>query len=311
MTRTYQMHLLETIFPPFSNSSVKLLTSKINAGLAGHLKKSKMYMIGGRPDATLLITPADDSRILVDVVVGGNIVDSGCLHANKVPGFESDEGFLIEWDDRSIWIGRQKTKFVYEYLFWLTPDSIYWHKARNCIFLSGFDAWKNTCTYELLYVGIANGQDSYTRLLKKGHAARQEILSDEMQRHVGARVSDEIILFLFDVDFLNIKQYSADDDFGDMNTYPDKSRIISDAEKAFIKIMDPGYNNQKYLAYPKGVDGLYDLGLNGYSYSINENFIFTTPVIEIAGSRSEGGISNSQDIISISGNKVVCKKFST
>lgn len=63
----------------------------------------------------------------------------------------------------------------------------------------------------------------------------------------------------------------------------DKIRLIADAEKAFVHVMDSHYNTQKYRNYPKGTDGLAGLGLTGYGYVINEDITFETEKTSITG----------------------------
>ena len=63
----------------------------------------------------------------------------------------------------------------------------------------------------------------------------------------GSRVTDEVILFFFDIKSLEIKQFLQPTDFNEIgqNELEDRLRIFKDAEKAFIKILDTNYNGVK------------------------------------------------------------------
>lgn len=154
--------------------------------------------------------------------------------------------------------------------------------------------------YDLLYVGIAKKGDSYSRLIAKGHHARQEILSNEPQRYPGARVTDEIFLFLFRPEPLFITTFGPDSDI-DLDFGYDHKKIIADAEKAFVSLLQPNYNTVRFKQYPKGSDGLYDSKLDRYGYSIGEAITFNTPHGQIKGGRNGdlGGLSNKADFISV------------
>ena len=66
-------------------------------------------------------------------------------------------------------------------------------------------------------------------------------------------------------------------DFNTFNTYTDDEQaIVSDAEKAFISMMESKYNEIKFRQYSQGEDGLYSKGLWEYSYSINYNLSMFT-----------------------------------
>lgn len=53
-------------------------------------------------------------------------------------------------------------------------------------------------------------------------------------------------------------------------------KILSDAEKALIKIMEAKYNAEDYSNYPASIDGLFNEQVNRISYSIGENITFHT-----------------------------------
>ena len=171
--------------------------------------------------------------------------------------------------------------------------------------LEGFSKHDVVCAYDLLYVGIAKEQDSYQRLIKNAHHARLRVLSEEEARKPGAHPSDEVILFLFDIEPLSMQQIAPeDDDNFEIFNGADRKKVIADAEKAFVKLLDPSYNVVKFHSYPKGDDGLYGQGLDNYTYALNENMRFQTANSMFRGAYSEQGFDNRQDTIMIEGDRV-------
>ncbi|WP_429185488.1 hypothetical protein [Aeromonas veronii] len=140
----------------------------------------------------------------------------------------------------------------------------------------------------------------HTGLIAKGHHARQEILSNEPQRYPGARVTDEIFLFLFRPEPFFITSFGEDSEI-DLYFGYDHKRIVADAEKAFVSLLQQNYNTVRFKRYPTGADGLYGSKLDRYSYSIGEAITFNTPHGQIKSSQNGnlGGLSNKADFISV------------
>lgn len=304
MQRKSQINYLEAIFPPFTNRNVKLLKDKANENIAAHLMQSKFYMIGARAQTNFLNWKIDEDSALihVDIQVGDDIADSGTIDVSKFDELAKSDTTNIIITEEAILIGA--TKKGTHAKIWLTPDSIYWRAARGEPYISGFNNYKNVCTYDLLYVGIAKKRDSYTRLIKDAHHKRGEILSDEPQRKAGAHLSDEIILFFYDIEPLRIAVDAFDEKFSHYSD-DDHKRVIADAEKAFVSLLMPNYNEEKFQSYPKGADGLYGVGLDSYGYVINENFIFRTSNEVFKGCRGRfSTLDNRQDSIFVQGDRV-------
>lgn len=302
MGRISQFNFLETVFPPFTNRNVKLLVDKANQHIAQHLRASKFYMIGARAEASFVNYRVDGDKALihVDVEVGDEVVDSGVIHVSKFK--EISKNPELQLTREAVLMGG--TKKGTHVKVWLTPDSVYWEAARGRAYLEGFKRHDLVCSYDLLYVGIATKQDSYQRLIKDAHHGRLKVLSEEQARKTGAHPSDEIILFLFDIDQLGIQTISAEDP--DINLFrgSEQARVVADAEKAFVKLLGPGYNTVKFRNYPKGEDGLYGLGLTNYAYVLNENIRFNTAQSIFKGAYSESGFDNRQDTIVVEGDNV-------
>lgn len=302
MGRKSQMNFLQTIFPPFTNRNVQLLVSKANQRIAQHLRQSKFYMIAARAQASFVNPRLNkgEGEIYLEVQVGTEVVDTGVIHLAKYSELRDD--CEIQITEEAVLLGG--TKKGTHAKIWLTPDSVYWHVARGTPYLEGFTRHDLVCDYDLLYVGIAKQQDSYQRLIKNAHHGRLRVLSEERSRKPGAHPSDEIILFLFDIEPLGIQTITAEDDDYELFQGADPNRVIADAEKAFVKLLDPHYNVTKFQNYPKGEDGLYGEGLNSYGYIINENFSFNTASARFNGFWSEMGFDNRQDSIFVEGERV-------
>lgn len=84
----------------------------------------------------------------------------------------------------------------------------------------------------------------------------------------------------------------------------DKIRIVADAEKAFIKIMDSKYNEVKFHNYPISKDRLYSSSVECHSYSIDEDLTFITDNNTIRGARKDLPGSKQADFIAISKSEV-------
>ncbi|MEO9170870.1 MAG: hypothetical protein ABI282_08475 [Candidatus Baltobacteraceae bacterium] len=109
------------------------------------------------------------------------------------------------------------------------------------------------------------------------------ILATAQPIEPGARVADEILIFLFRLtesgitiaDFSSLLDPVGVHDFlGQVS--PGEHRSIRDAEKALIHVLQPNQNDQKYLNYPRSADGLHDQGLTHFSIGIAEALTFYT-----------------------------------
>ncbi len=179
-------------------------------------------------------------------------------------------------------------------VYWNTPDSFLWQFSQEKVEVYSetqidFDLTK-FWDFKLLYIGISKYANSYQRLLKKGHEKRQQILSREYPQSDGARVSDEITLFLFKLEETQINtNLNPDEVYNALMGLDNQNKIpyadkIADAEKAFVRTMQTKYNLETYKSYPKSDDGLYNHDIESYSFTINEDICFHTEDIVITGS---------------------------
>lgn len=106
---------------------------------------------------------------------------------------------------------------------------------------------------------------------------------------------------------LSFQQIGVEDNDFTLFRGVEQNRIVADAEKAFVKLLDPEYNITKFKNYPKGEDGLYDAGLSNYGYVLNENMRFATTNGLFKGFYSQSGFDNRQDSIFVEGDNVVLK----
>ncbi|WP_432462535.1 hypothetical protein [Citrobacter freundii] len=299
---------LTLVAPPISNSLASTIT-KDDAGIISRLRQSHFYMICGRAKAKFSkVTGVDNKGYMpVEINLDSGLSSIGFIHIPSMRFFrDAPDNFDLKIKSNEDFI----TVFYNdEIVFHMTPDELLMRRGRHENIVSGFDNYREIMTFDLLYVGIAKeNQDSYNRLIAKGHKARMDILASEEQRTPGARVSDETYLLLFKVEPLTITTFSGSGDLDDddLNFSIDYHRVVADAEKAVINAFKPKYNKQLYASYPKGTDGLYKQGYDGYSYAISEGVAFNTAYGTIKGARDYTGflLSNDADFISVNGDEV-------
>jgi hypothetical protein len=96
-----------------------------------------------------------------------------------------------------------------------------------------------------------------------------------------------MILFPFRIEPSQFKTIESADDLTDTSEEAwaaHSKKVVVDAEKAFVKLLDPQYNKVKYKQYPVSSDGLWDHGYTGYGFTLAENITFTTPAGTLVGS---------------------------
>lgn len=300
---------LETVYPPISNQEA-IWVHNIPE-VEALLRTSDFYMIAGRAEAKYLNLKFDSEVVTFDFAIGADFHDPVAIHIHQLPAVaDSDAGdFWIELGDKCIrvWDGpvNEPGSIVIE---WFTTEKLIWDRSRGYSGIRGFERYREAATYDLLYVGIAKVGDSFDRLIARGHKARMEILSNEPQRYPGARVTDEVFLFMFNVQPLIITTFEPDHDFENENFSGalEHKRIVADAEKAFVSLLKPEYNVQKFKNYPKGADGLYGSDFVRYGYSMCDTLSFNTAQGRFRGSRNPltGFITNDGDYIFVNGDIV-------
>lgn len=290
-----QMSCLELVHQPLSNQEA--VWAPNDPELVEILKRSDFYMIGGRMSGVFSdFQDEGDDIYKFNFRIGKGTKHPVQLNLRELPGLKSyyfkkdmlSPSVSFEtWNQRivmeegpewiSFWSGKPKAQDSIQYE-WFTTERLLWLRSHAYPGIIGLDNHRELSTFDLLYVGIATDQDSYERLIKKGHHARQKILSNERQRYPGARVTDETFLFLFKVNPLVTKVWTPDEKVtvADLGGDIDFNAIVADAEKAFVSLLKPEYNVVKFTSYPKGKDGLYGSDFDRYGYMICENICFNT-----------------------------------
>ena len=310
-TTKSKLTLLKTVYPPISNQEAVWLEK--NQEVEELLRQSDFYMIGGRAEAKYINLIIDPETYIAtfEFAIGDDFRDPVEIHIRDLPMVAASEAssFWIEGGEKIIrvWdgpIGEPGSNV----LAWFTTEKLIWDRSRGHPGIERFDRHREAATYDLLYVGIAKVGDSFDRLISNGHKARMQILGNEPQRYPGARVTDEIYLFLFNVEPLILKTFDPGHDFEneDFSGAFDQKRIVADAEKAFVSLLKPEYNLVKFASYPKGADGLYGSDYVRYGYVICEALTLNTAHGCIRGGRDSatGFITNDADSIFVEGNSV-------
>lgn len=307
-----KLTVLTTVYPPISNAdAVRLM--RVPA-VEEMLRTSDFYMIGARAHARLSNPQFDQNtnKMSFDFSIGEGPPNPVHVALQELPGVKALEGedFLVEFDKAGsgfkVW-DKAGPRTDQEPAEWFTTEKLLWDRTRGRAGIYGLDNCRDLATYDLLYVGIAKVGDSFDRLLARGHKARQEILSSEHARAPGARPSDEIFLFMFKAEPLIMTTFDFDHEFTheDLSAAYDAKRIVADAEKAFVHLLNPPYNREKFINYPKGRDGLFGQGYRRYGYVIGEQMAFNTLNGRVRGGVDRFGlISNDADAIFVEGETV-------
>ena len=307
-----KLTVLRTVYPPISSSFASAL--KKDKEVEQLLRRSDFYMIGARPEARLCNFVIQDKSGLLnfDFMISGCPTVPVMIKPHELLGIASyaGESFQIEIDDAGtgfrIWSDKPHAPSS-KVLEWFSTESLLWHAVRGRPGIYGLEDSRSLSTFDLLYIGIARKGDSFDRLIKKGHEKRMEILSSEHPLTPGARVSDEVTLFLFAADPLIMTTIDNAEDVDDellAGTY-DNKRIVADAEKAFVRLLEPQYNEERFKSYPKSADGLYGQGFARYVYVIGEEMAFVTPNGTLCGGVDLLGLpTNQADAIYVEGENV-------
>lgn len=303
---------LRLAYPPVSNFEAESVKEVL--GVEQMLRESDFYMIGTRAEAYLESpTVSNNSTVTVTIAAedrhGRGISDE--VHLDLQQLANDTIGGLP--DDITMDGGRKHIRFwpghdlnfadgSVEPFEWFTTEKLIHDRGRGIAGISGFDTFRDFATYELLYVGIAKTADTYDRLFNGAHHARQRILSVESPRRQGSRVTDELVLFAFTVEPLVIRTWSPD--HGSAGLGQDewdvlRKKVVIDAEKAFVHLLNPQYNVTRFASYPKSADGLYGTKYRRYGFAIGENMTFTSGDLSIRGSwRPDiGGFDGTEDTI--------------
>jgi hypothetical protein len=304
-----QVHRLNLVYPPISNQEAEWL--KNDEETVNWVKESKIYFIGQKPECWFEFPENMEqyvythSKILfsfhnIDFVERGSIDIDLLIKFHEIDD-ERYDNIEVEVGRKfiRIWVIKGESR---EVLDWFTTEKILYNVSRKSPYLNGICDYRNFTKYILHYIGISKKQDSFSRLVIKPHDKRLRILSNESSFSTKSRLTDELILFFFDIESIEVKQLTTLSDFVEMgkNELGDRTKIFVDAEKAFVKVLNTNYNEVKFKDYPYSKDGLYNSTVDKYSFSINEDIEFMTKDNVIYGDRAEFGFNeNLADFISI------------
>lgn len=300
-----QLHELELVYPPVSNQEAEWV--KNDPEVLNQLRSSNLYFIGQKPETTYSFNDdvkekvGEEKRIYFNYNSGTETMSGYIdLQILALHTKNSDPiNFEIELGPKMIRIWNVNDG---EVAGWYTTDKILYDKSLNVPCIFGMNEYRKFFTYNLHYVGISKKDDSFTRLMVKPHDKRLRILSNEHPLNSGSRVTDEVVLFFFRVNSLELKVFKTSEDFEDLGKteLDDKIRIVADAEKAFIKIMNSKYNQVKFENYPYSTDGLFSSSVERHTFSIDEDITFITDDNSIRGVKKDLFGLKQSDFISIS-----------
>jgi len=316
-----QLNTLKLVYPPISNQEAEWI--KDDPDVVEELKNSNLYMIVQRHESKFHLFNED--------IMEKNFLNSFSIKFKYIVGDISDdveinlsilfkehkvniEDFKVEFElgekQIRIWKCDLETTERIDVIDWFTTEKILWDKWRGHPAIFGLSKYKQFSEYYLHYIGISKKEDSLTRLIVKPHDKRLRILSNEVPFTNNSRVTDEIILLFFKIEPLQIQIYDENDIDGFIyGAIVDDKKIIADAEKAFIYIMDSKYNSIKYKSYPKSNDGLYTEGLTRYGYIIEESLTLLTDKEKIVGDFvSKNKFAENVSMILVEGEEVTLLK---
>ena len=294
---------LDLIYPPISNQEGVWFWE--DEEVRKYVKQSKLYMLVHRKE--LKFVDVDVKKIPMGIfrfkISMGEYISSYFSYQfteNIVKLIEECDALEFEEGEKLFRITKAESG---EVLYWATPDKILYDSiTKNIILESANPADVELLQkFDLLYVGISKKNDSFSRLFEKAHHGRLNILSNENTKDKSSRMTDELMILLFEVKWFNINIMNSLEDIENLFTYTDNEEaIVADAEKAFVSMLESKYNEVKFKQYPKGKDGLFNKSLQAYSYSINYNLTISTDKASIVGKYDD----INRDSIVIQNNKV-------
>lgn len=269
------INFLKLVYPPVSNQCAEWLWE--DPVVRNYVSRSKLYMLAQRQEVLFRDYRINEESYRFEFSLScGSITRTGLSVSLDDLAMCSDKDVEFEIGPQifRIWAFENGER-VKEPLYWSTTDKFLYDLWRKRFSVTGALDVRDFTKYQLYYVGISKKQDSFSRLFKNGHKNRARILSNETQISPTARLTDEVFIFFFDVEYLRIEHFENGDEI-DLPTATPKEWLVADAEKAFVKILDSKYNEEKYENYPQGGDGLYGRGLDRYGYIIDEDIEFIT-----------------------------------
>lgn len=303
----YLSNYLNLVYPPISNQEADWLSK--DEDVRKIVKSSNLYMIGQREQVRfeeIEFNPILDGTITFRLKMG-NLISPKIYYSI----YSELAHFNNEGDEIELELGPKLIRFTLNdknnVINWFTPDIFLYLFSRGEIKVRIFEHFdfREFSKFELHYVGISKQDDSFGRLFDQAHKGRLKILSNEYTKELEARLTDELLIFFFDVEHFNINVFHSPEDVEEnLNYYSEKMKIIIDAEKAFVKLLNTKYNEIKFNNYPKSTDGLYGDNLTRYGFSIQEDLTLYTEAVQFNGSVKALSPEPTADLIIIEGDEV-------
>lgn len=282
------MNQLSLAYSPLCNYDFTMI--KTDPVVQEIIERSSLYIIGQRPEIRFdnVVIHEDTELIEFEIKQVGNPETLKC----KVPliqdniAKEDTKKFyiylgsnIIDNDFKSRPINNVHGIKIYRneydddnFLIWLSPEKFLQNYWNDHLIADIEGDIYNFTKYKVHYVGQATKQDVWKRLT--GHSKLQDILSLEYPLSYGSLPTHEIVILLYYFkDNMQICTFGEDSSVDEMvNTLmgknmPEQRTIFLDAEKALIKAMQPNYNDELFINYPKSADGLYSHNYDSISYT--------------------------------------------
>jgi hypothetical protein len=293
-----QFNMLKLVYPPISNQEAEWIKDDLE--VREQLKGSHLYMIVQRAEAVFAFDDdAAELELLAEltfsfVFEAGEVTSAVKIDFRRLlDSIGIDIAMMrheleIELGTKMvrIWKLDPISKARISVVHWFTTEKLLYDKWRGADWIIGLDNCNELARYWLHYVGISKKNDSLSRLVVSPHDKRVRILSNEESLKDGTRLTDEMILLFFRVEGLRINIAETASDLDSMfrqHESLDQIRIIADAEKAFVSVLQSHYNEIKFANYPKSKDGLYESNLARYGYVLDEGLSLVTQTAEIRG----------------------------
>lgn len=213
---------LDLIYPPISNQEGDWFSK--DEEVKEYLKKSKLYMLVKREELKFSDIEIDicSGEFKLRIYASSFATPTLKINFNDIlPAlFEMGSPMRIEQSDKIIRIIKEDDNSL---LYWATPDKMLFDFIKGSDFVKSDEEWDYTQfqSFELLYVGISKEKNSFTRLFQNAHHGRLNILSNEDTNIPTARITDELMILLFEVTWMNLNTANNLSEIDGLFTYTD------------------------------------------------------------------------------------------
>ena len=314
----FSLNSLRLICPPISNQEGEWLKS--DPEIVGVLQTSHLYMVAQRREAYFIWDEAAIRRAFEDPFAGYDIpVVLAIDDVTTSAGALSLKGFLLASDanaeiydfEFSRRLFRVTDRSRAKVVWWYSPDALLYWKAHGDSRISGIENHRSFTSYRLLHVGVSATQDSFERLLREGHPARAKSSPRESLLISEAPLAGELVLFVFAAEPTQKSVAARGADFAHLRSElsSEGMQVIADAAKAFTKLLEGKYKDQRLVSAPLAGMGFHHAPPNWDSYLIDEEIEFLTHDTYFRGAYANGlPWSENSDIIQIEGGSALIRR---